>query len=100
LKRCKIYIIAYFILLFFALKMLIDEELNAYLAAEDMESSAMKENDTRITNCRQKQNELFRIEQYADMALQYIRLGAETNNFVFENVMDRYTRHRISWQDR
>ncbi len=87
MKRCKIYIIAYFILLFFALKMLIDEELNAYLAAEDMESSAMEENDTRITNYRQKQNELFRIEQYADMALQYIRLGAETNDFVFENVM-------------
>lgn len=33
------------------------------------------------------QNELFRIEQYADMALQYTRLGAETNDFVFEHVM-------------
>ena len=81
LKCCKIYIIAYFILLFFALKMLIDEELNAYLAAEDMESSAMEENDTRITNCRRKQNELFRIEQYADMALQYIRLGGGDERF-------------------
>ncbi len=69
-----------------ALKMLIDEELNTYLAAGDMESSTT-ENDNYVTNCRQKQNELFRIEQYADMALQYIRLEAETNDFVFENVM-------------
>ncbi|MDE7323261.1 MAG: sensor histidine kinase [Lachnospiraceae bacterium] len=63
-----------------ALKILIDEEINTYL--DDME-----ENDIRVTNIRQKQNELFRIEQYVDMALQYTRLGAETNDFVFEDVM-------------
>lgn len=70
-----------------ALKMLTDEELDAYLAADDMSFSSVKENDIRVTNCRQKQNELFRIEQYVDMALQYMRLGAEANDFVFENVM-------------
>lgn len=70
-----------------ALKMLIEEENNAYLASDDAESSSMGENDERVINGRRKQNELFRIEQYVDMALQYTRLGAETNDFVFETVM-------------
>ena len=65
-----------------ALKLLIDEEMNACLDADDM-----KENDTCVINVRQKQNELFRIEQYVDMALQYTRLGAQTNDFVIESVL-------------
>lgn len=64
-----------------ALKLLIDEETNTYLETDEME-----ENDTRVTNGRQMQSELFRIEQYVDMALQYTRLGSETNDFVFEHV--------------
>lgn len=64
-----------------ALKLLIDEEMNACLDADCAEQS-----DTCVINARQKQNELFRIEQYVDMALQYTRLGAQTNDFVFERV--------------
>ncbi len=65
-----------------ALKILIDEEMSACLEAVDTQ-----ENDIHVIKLRQMQNELFRIEQYADMALQYTRLGAETNDFVFEHVM-------------
>ena len=65
-----------------ALKLLIDEEMTAYLDADDI-----NENDIYVTNIRQKQNELFRIEQYVDMALQYTRLGAQTNDFVIERVL-------------
>lgn len=65
-----------------ALKLLIDEEISAFLELEEA-----LQDDMRVIKCRQMQNELFRIEQYADMALQYTRLGAETNDFVFENVM-------------
>lgn len=65
-----------------ALKLLIDEDMAAYLESEDI-----CENDTRVTNEKQKQNELFRIEQYIDMALQYTRLGADTNDFVIERVL-------------
>lgn len=65
-----------------ALKLLIDEEMNACLNVDDIE-----ENDTNVTNVRQMQNELFRIEQYVEMALQYTRLGAQTNDFVIEWVV-------------
>ncbi len=65
-----------------ALKLLADEEMNAYLDDEDS-----AENDMRVINMYQKQNELFRVEQYVDMALQYTRLGAQTNDFVFERVL-------------
>ncbi len=65
-----------------ALKLLLDEEMNACLDADGME-----ENDTCVINLRQKQNELFRIEQYVDMALQYTRLGAPSNDFVIESVL-------------
>lgn len=36
--------------------------------------------------CREEQQELFRIEQYVEMALQYMRLGSETTDFVFRRV--------------
>lgn len=65
-----------------ALKLLIDEEMNACLDADDM-----AENDECVIKIQKEQNELFRIEQYVDMALQYTRLGAQTNDFVFENVL-------------
>ncbi len=65
-----------------AMKLLLDEEMNIYLDIDEIE-----ENDTRVINIRQKQNELFRIEQYVDMALQYTRLGAETNDFVLQNIL-------------
>ncbi len=65
-----------------ALRLLIDETMSMYLDAEERE-----ENDTCVIKERQKYHELFRIEQYADMALQYTRLGSETNDFVFQNVM-------------
>lgn len=65
-----------------AMKLLLDEERNLYL-----ESGEIEEKDTRIINSSQKQNELFRIEQYVDMALQYTRLGSETNDFVLQNIL-------------
>lgn len=65
-----------------ALKLLLDETMTAYFDAEERE-----ENDTFVIKEQQKQYELFRIEQYVDMALQYTRLGAETNDFVFQKVM-------------
>ena len=73
-----------------ALKLLIDEEMRACLDAEMDEcpdADRVEENDMRVINVRQKQNELFRIEQYVDMALQYTRLGAQTNDFVIERVL-------------
>lgn len=87
-----------------ALKLLMEEDMNAYLDAEDDADNHVagdannntisnanmidiEENDTRIINEKQKQQELFRIEQYVDMALQYMRLGAETNDFVIQKVM-------------
>ena len=65
-----------------ALKLLIDEDMAAYMEAEDIEES-----DTRVINEHQKRNELFRIEEYIDMALQYTRLGAQTNDFVIERIL-------------
>lgn len=73
-----------------ALKLLIDEEMRACLDAEMDEcpdADCVEENHMRVINVRQKQNELFRIEQYVDMALQYTRLGAQTNDFVIERVL-------------
>lgn len=73
-----------------ALKLLIDEEMRACLDAEMDEcpdADCVEESDMRVINVRQKQNELFRIEQYVDMALQYTRLGAQTNDFVIERVL-------------
>lgn len=69
-----------------ALKLLIDEEMQEEMSA-CLDADDMEKNDMRVTNVRQKQNELFRIEQYVDMALQYTRLGAQTNDFVFERVL-------------
>lgn len=65
-----------------ALKLLIDEDMAAYVEAENIES-----NDMRVINESQKRNELFRIEEYIDMMLQYTRLGAQTNDFVIERIM-------------
>lgn len=65
-----------------ALKLLIDEEMNTYLDTDEIE-----ENDICVIKMQQEQNELFRIEQYVDMALQYTRLGAQTNDFVIESVL-------------
>lgn len=73
-----------------ALKLLIDEEMSACLDAEmDVcpDEDREEESDMCVINVRQKQNELFRIEQYVDMALQYTRLGAQTNDFVIEHVL-------------
>ncbi|MCX4377613.1 MAG: ATP-binding protein [Lachnospiraceae bacterium] len=60
-----------------ALKLLIDEELDFDDAIE---------NDIFVINTTKKQQELFKIEQYVDMALQYTRLGANTNDFVIREV--------------
>lgn len=66
-----------------ALKLLIDEDLeNCFELADETQ-----ENDTRVRKEQLKWQELFRIEQYADMALQYTRLGTESNDFVFEHVV-------------
>lgn len=65
-----------------ALKLLIDEDLAAYVEAENIEKD-----DIRVINENQKRNELFRIEEYIDMALQYTRLGAQTNDFVIERIL-------------
>lgn len=65
-----------------ALKLLIDEDLAAYVEAENIEND-----DMRVINENQKRNELFRIEEYIDMALQYTRLGAQTNDFVIERIL-------------
>lgn len=65
-----------------AMKLLLDEEINLVLEADEIE-----EDNMRVINVREKQNELFRIEQYVDMALQYTRLGSETNDFVLQNIL-------------
>ncbi len=62
-----------------ALKILVDEEMKDCLDGEDGDS-------TRIVREGQKAQELFRIEQYVDMALQYTRLDAEANDFVIQEV--------------
>lgn len=64
-----------------ALKLLIDEENLAYLDEESIE-----ENQTHIVNGRKMQHELFLIEQYVDMALQYTRLGSRSNDFVIQKI--------------
>lgn len=74
-----------------ALKLLVDEDMAAYLDSDDI-----SEYDTHVINEGKKQNELFRIEQYVDMALQYTRLGSKTNDFVIERVMlDEVIKHSI-----
>lgn len=65
-----------------ALKLLIDEDMAVYVESENTD-----EDDTRVINEKQKRNELFRIEEYIDMALQYTRLGAQTNDFVIERIL-------------
>ncbi|MDE6749706.1 MAG: sensor histidine kinase [Lachnospiraceae bacterium] len=65
-----------------ALKLLIDEDMAAYVEAENIENG-----DMGVINENQKRNELFRIEEYIGMALQYTRLGAQTNDFVIERIL-------------
>lgn len=65
-----------------ALKLLIDEDMAVYVESENTDGY-----DTHVINERQKRNELFRIEEYIDMALQYTRLGAQTNDFVIERIL-------------
>ena len=59
------------------LKLLIDEEC----AYDDT-----TENDIFVINAAKKQQELFKIEQYVDMALQYTRLESNSNDFVIREV--------------
>ncbi len=54
-----------------ALKLLIDEESMC---------------DSSVHNTAQKQQELFRIEQYVNMALQYMRLDSQSHDFVIRKV--------------
>lgn len=65
-----------------ALKLLIDENIRTYADADNN-----NEETSYLLHERQKQQELFRIEQYVDMALQYTRLGSETNDFVIQKVL-------------
>lgn len=65
-----------------ALKLLIDEDMAVYVESENTDKD-----DTYVINERQKRNELFRIEEYINMALQYTRLGAQTNDFVIERIL-------------
>jgi len=75
-----------------ALKLLIDEDLETYFD----KAQETEENDTCVIKEQQKQQELFLIEQYADMALQYTRLGAESNDFVLEQVvLDEVIKHSV-----
>lgn len=46
----------------------------------------LEEKSETEAECREEQQELFRIEQYVEMALQYMRLGSETTDFVFRHV--------------
>lgn len=68
-----------------ALKLLIDEE------------ASLKEGVFQtILNTEKKQQELFKIEQYVDMVLQYMRLGSATNDFVIkETCLDDVIRNAI-----
>lgn len=60
-----------------AMKLLLEEDY------EEME----EEPDIRREERRQEElQELFRIEQYAEMALQYMRLGSETTDFAFKRM--------------
>lgn len=46
----------------------------------------LEEKSDTGAECQEEQQELFRIEQYVGMALQYMRLGSETTDFVFRRV--------------
>ncbi len=76
-----------------ALKLLIDEEANIENIAEndtfrdtssDFTDNVADDSVNTIFNTEKKQQELFKIEQYVDMVLQYIRLGSATNDFVIK----------------
>lgn len=45
---------------------------------------------------KEEQQELFRIEQYVDMALQYMRLGSESSDFIFKRYgLDEIIRNAV-----
>ena len=46
----------------------------------------LEEKNENGIECREEQQELFRIEQYVEMALQYMRLGSESTDFVFRSL--------------
>lgn len=46
----------------------------------------LEEKSGAEAECQEELQELFRIEQYVGMALQYMRLGSETTDFVFRRV--------------
>lgn len=78
-----------------ALKLLLEEQV--YCKAEKAddivngENREHEETEELVEACRQEQlqeqqQELFRIEQYAGMALWYTRLGSDTTDYVFHRV--------------
>ena len=83
-----------------ALKLLLEEdavaeEMEERPAVED-EEQAWREQAAREARRQEEMQELFRIEQYAEMALQYMRLASETTDFVFETVeLDRIIRESV-----
>lgn len=75
-----------------AMKLLLEEDYEEVEFDEEAtETSARKESDWHMQTIREERRqeelqELFRIEQYVEMALQYMRLGSETTDFVFKRV--------------
>lgn len=73
-----------------ALKLLLAEdseaECDTKTAVSDSEEKLLLEQKSREERRQERQQEVFRIEQYVEMALQYMRLEAESTDFVFAQV--------------
>ena len=65
-----------------ALKLLLEEEIPERIAGEGKEAEELYREKKR----NEELQELFSIEQYVGMALQYIRLGSETTDFVLKQI--------------
>lgn len=82
-----------------ALKLLLEEAMTEELQedpAEEGEDKMWEAQAAREERRQEEMQELFRIEQYAEMALQYMRLDSETTDFIFEKVeLDRIIREAV-----
>lgn len=65
-----------------ALKLLLEEEIPERIAGEGKEAEELYREKKR----NEELQELFSIEQYVGMALQYMRLGSETTDFVLKQI--------------
>lgn len=82
-----------------ALKLLLEEAMAKELQEDpsaEGEDEVWEAQAAREERRQEEMQELFRIEQYAEMALQYMRLDSETTDFIFEKVeLDRIIREAV-----